>query len=205
MLRAMRAVLDAGSPLPLRIGVNRGRIFVGDFGPPYRRTYSVKGDAVNLAARLMAKAEPGQLLTTDDVLERSRTRFDTVALEPFQAKGKAEPVQAYAVGSPLGLKERSASAAARRPGARVVGAGRGARLGAPLRGQDRRARRRARDGQVEADRGASRNRPRGSPCARSSARNTSRRRRTSPFATCCASSSASRASMTRRRPSDACD
>jgi class 3 adenylate cyclase/tetratricopeptide (TPR) repeat protein len=110
MLRAMRAVLDVNSPLPLRIGVNRGRIFVGDFGPPYRRTYSVKGDAVNLAARLMAKAEPGQLLTTDDVLERSRTRFDTVALEPFQAKGKAEPVQAYLVGSPLGLKERSASA-----------------------------------------------------------------------------------------------
>ena len=110
MLRAMRAVLDVNSPLPLRIGVNRGRIFVGDFGPPYRRTYSVKGDAVNLAARLMAKAEPGQLLTTDDVLERSRTRFDTVALEPFQAKGKAEPVQAYVVGSSLGLKERSASA-----------------------------------------------------------------------------------------------
>ncbi len=110
MLRAMRAVLDVNSPLPLRIGVNWGRIFVGDFGPPYRRTYSVKGDAVNLAARLMAKAEPGQLLTTDDVLERSRTRFDTVALEPFQAKGKAEPVQAYVVGSSLGLKERSASA-----------------------------------------------------------------------------------------------
>jgi class 3 adenylate cyclase/tetratricopeptide (TPR) repeat protein len=110
MLRAMRAVLDAGSPLPLRIGVNWGRIFVGNFGPPYRRTYSVKGDAVNLAARLMAKAEPGQLLTTDGVLERARTRFDTVELEPFQAKGKAEPVQAYVVGSPLGLKERSASA-----------------------------------------------------------------------------------------------
>ncbi len=110
MLRAMRAVLDVNSPLPLRIGVNWGRIFVGDFGPPYRRTYSVKGDAVNLAARLMAKAEPGQLLTTDDVLDRSRTRFDTVALEPFQAKGKSEPVQAYLVGSPLGLKERTASA-----------------------------------------------------------------------------------------------
>src|SRR5207245_265418 len=29
MLRAMRGVLDAGLPLPLRIGVNCGRIFVG--------------------------------------------------------------------------------------------------------------------------------------------------------------------------------
>ena len=43
MLRAMRAVLDVNSPLPLRIGVNWGRIFVGDFGPPYRRAYRVFG------------------------------------------------------------------------------------------------------------------------------------------------------------------
>jgi class 3 adenylate cyclase/tetratricopeptide (TPR) repeat protein len=109
MLRAMRAVIETPLPLPVRIGVNWGRIFVGDFGPWYRRTYSVKGDAVNLAARLMAKADPGQVLTTDDVLERSRSRFDTVALEPFQAKGKSEPVQAYVVGPPLGLKDRGSS------------------------------------------------------------------------------------------------
>ena len=111
MLRAMRAVIDADSPLPLRIGVNWGRIFVSDFGPAYRRTYSVKGDAVNLAARLMAKAEPGQILTTDDVLERARSRFDTVALEPFEAKGKSEPVQAYVVGPPLGVKHSDSSTA----------------------------------------------------------------------------------------------
>jgi len=111
MLRAMRAVIDADSPLPLRIGINWGRIFVSDFGPSYRRTYSVKGDAVNLAARLMAKAEPGQILTTDDVLERARSRFDTVALEPFEAKGKSEPVQAYVVGPPLGVKHSDSSTA----------------------------------------------------------------------------------------------
>jgi class 3 adenylate cyclase/tetratricopeptide (TPR) repeat protein len=109
MLRAMRTVVETPLPLPIRIGVNWGRIFVGDFGPWYRRTYSVKGDSVNLAARLMAKAEPGQILTTDDVLDRARSRFDTTALEPFQAKGKAEPVQAYVVGPPLGLKDRGSS------------------------------------------------------------------------------------------------
>ncbi len=106
MLRAMRAVLDDEPSLPMRIGVNQGRIFVSDFGPPYRRTYSVKGDAVNLAARLMARAEPGQLLATDTVLDRSRTSFETLALPPFQAKGKSEPVLAYAVGKPLRGVER---------------------------------------------------------------------------------------------------
>ena len=110
MLRAMHAVMELASPLPLRIGVNWGRIFVGLFGPPYRRTYSVKGDAVNLAARLMAKAEPGQILATDDVLERSRTVFDVVPIDPFQAKGKSELVEAYAIVAPLGVRERGVGA-----------------------------------------------------------------------------------------------
>jgi class 3 adenylate cyclase/tetratricopeptide (TPR) repeat protein len=106
MLRAMRAVLDARTPLPARIGIAWGRIFTGDFGPPYRRTYSVKGDAVNLAARLMARAEPSQLLATDGVLRRSRTGFETRALEPFTAKGKAEPVIAFEVGSAVAFQAR---------------------------------------------------------------------------------------------------
>jgi class 3 adenylate cyclase/tetratricopeptide (TPR) repeat protein len=106
MLRSMRAVLDAGPALPLSIGVNQGRIFAADFGPPYRRTYSLKGDAVNLAARVMAKAEPGQLLATDVVLERSRSSFETQALAPFRAKGKAEPVVAHAVRNALGVVDR---------------------------------------------------------------------------------------------------
>jgi class 3 adenylate cyclase/tetratricopeptide (TPR) repeat protein len=99
MLRAMRAVQDANLPLPLRIGITRGRIFVGDFGPNYRRTYTVTGDSVNLAARLMAKAEPGQILASDDVLTHSRTAFQVLPLEPFAVKGKTEPVQASAVGA----------------------------------------------------------------------------------------------------------
>ncbi len=110
MLRAMRAVLDTELPLALRVGVNRGRIFVGDFGPEYRRTYTVTGDAVNLAARLMAKAEPGQMLATGDVLTRSRTAFQTVSLEPFQAKGKSEPIHAFLVDGVQAREERAVTA-----------------------------------------------------------------------------------------------
>ena len=50
------------------------------------------GDAVNLAARLMARAEPGHIYATGDVLDRSRTHVRDDELEPFAVKGKAEPI-----------------------------------------------------------------------------------------------------------------
>ncbi len=99
LLRAVREIVDADVRIPLRVGVNCGRVFSGDFGPPFRRTYSIKGDAVNLAARVMGKAQRGQILVTQDVLDASRTSFETTTLEPFRVKGKAQPIQAYALGA----------------------------------------------------------------------------------------------------------
>jgi class 3 adenylate cyclase/tetratricopeptide (TPR) repeat protein len=97
-LLAARDIIEEGPPLPLRIGINRGHVFAGDIGPEYRRTYTVMGDTVNLAARLMAAAEIGEIFAATDVLERSRSRFATRALEPFTVKGKARPVDAFVVG-----------------------------------------------------------------------------------------------------------
>ena len=104
MLRTVRQIVDGAGRLGVRAGVNAGRVFAGDFGPPYRRSYSIKGDAVNLAARLMARAEPGQILTTEAVLSRSSTAFRAEALEPFYVKGKARPVQAWSLGHIEGKK-----------------------------------------------------------------------------------------------------
>lgn len=108
ILRAVRAIADAGCALPVRIGVNRGPIFAGDVGATYRRTYTVMGDAVNLAARLMAKATPGQVIASPDVLDRSRTLFAVTALEPFTVKGKAKPVNAFDVGAISGTRTERA-------------------------------------------------------------------------------------------------
>ena len=106
MLLALRAIAARPRTLPLRIGVHRGPVFAGDIGPHYRRTYTVMGDTVNLAARLMANATPGELLATQDVLHPSNTCFSIQALEPFTVKGKSLPVQAYAVGDAAGTRAR---------------------------------------------------------------------------------------------------
>jgi class 3 adenylate cyclase/tetratricopeptide (TPR) repeat protein len=97
ILRTARGIADAHIRLPLRIGVSRGRVFAGEVGARFRRTYTILGTTAALAARLMGKAQPGQLLTTPDVLERSRSAFETTELEPFALKGIPEPVRAHDV------------------------------------------------------------------------------------------------------------
>ncbi len=109
MLLALAKIAAGDLPLAVRMGVHRGAVFAGDIGPKYRRTYTVMGDAVNMAARLMAKAEPRQIYATADVLDRSNTHFETTKLEPFAVKGKAEPVQAWSVGRAQSSKSRVVS------------------------------------------------------------------------------------------------
>jgi len=107
MLLALRRIVDAGPAIPFRIGVNKGPVFAGDIGPRYRRTYTVMGDAVNLAARVMAKAHPGQILATGSILDAAGIRFETQPLEPFMVKGKKDPVTAYLVGPIADVQIRS--------------------------------------------------------------------------------------------------
>ena len=106
ILRALRLIADTDTPLDLHFGVNRGHVFTGEVGTEYRSTYTVMGDTVNLAARLMAAASAGKIYATPAVLDRSGTLFASEPVEPFRVKGKEEPVHAYEVGEELG--ERTA-------------------------------------------------------------------------------------------------
>jgi class 3 adenylate cyclase/tetratricopeptide (TPR) repeat protein len=111
LLRTVRSIVDAAPPLVLHVGVSRGRIFAGQVGFRHRRTYTAMGDTMALAARLMARADAGEILVAAEALERSNDRFDAFEQEPFAAKGLSVPVRAFALGK---LRARRASAEARR-------------------------------------------------------------------------------------------
>ena len=88
----LRTIADAALRAPAAHRRHRGRVFAGEVGAPFRRTYTILGKTAALAARLMGKAEPGQVLATSEVLERSRSTFETTELQPFRLKGSDEPV-----------------------------------------------------------------------------------------------------------------
>jgi class 3 adenylate cyclase/tetratricopeptide (TPR) repeat protein len=99
LARAVRAVLDVDVGLPLRAGVNAGPVFMGDLGSERRRTFTVMGDTVNLAARLMQKSQPGEMVVSRQTLEGIRTTVTGDDLEPFLVKGKTDPIHASTVES----------------------------------------------------------------------------------------------------------
>ena len=78
---------------PLQIGITQGRMRAGAYGGAMHRTYGVLGDEVNLAARLMMKCEPGQILVSRNVQAIILDQFAWNALDPVRVKGKSEPVE----------------------------------------------------------------------------------------------------------------
>lgn len=77
---------------PVQIGVTRGRMRTGAYGGETRRTYGVLGDAVNLAARLMAAAQNGEILVSEAVRTETGNLFEWESLPDMRVKGKQEPV-----------------------------------------------------------------------------------------------------------------
>jgi class 3 adenylate cyclase/tetratricopeptide (TPR) repeat protein len=106
LLRTVRSIVDTGLPLPVHIGVSEGRVFTGQVGAPFRRTYTILGDTAALAARLMAKAGEDEIWVAASAYERGGSSFEASELEPLELKGKSEPVPAFVLGDLLPEAER---------------------------------------------------------------------------------------------------
>ncbi|HXF61753.1 MAG TPA: tetratricopeptide repeat protein [Caldilineaceae bacterium] len=102
--RAAAAALELRSPppalsfiAPVQIGISQGRMRAGAYGGTMHRTYGVLGDEVNMAARLMMAAQPGQILVSHNAQRGLDEGFVWEALPPLQVKGKREPAIIYAL------------------------------------------------------------------------------------------------------------
>jgi adenylate cyclase len=101
--RAALAIIGAGQPVAashpawpiFRVGVNSGRAVVGNVGVEGRRSFAVIGDVTNVAARLLAIGQPGQVTVAKTTWEGLGAGRDGVALGPTLVKGKREPIEAW--------------------------------------------------------------------------------------------------------------
>ena len=81
----------------VQIGISQGRMRAGAYGGAHHRTYGVLGDEVNMAARLMMAAKPGQILVSLAAQQSIGKGFVLEELAPIRVKGKSEPVVIFAL------------------------------------------------------------------------------------------------------------
>ena len=81
----------------IRAGLNTGPVVVGNVGNDLRYGYTALGDAMNVAARMQAAADPGSVVVTDATLRLAAGGFEVEDLGQIAVKGKSEPVHAYRV------------------------------------------------------------------------------------------------------------
>jgi class 3 adenylate cyclase/tetratricopeptide (TPR) repeat protein len=84
-----------GDVADLQIGIAQGRLRSGTYGHPKRRTFCCLGDAVNLAARLMTSAAPGQVVVDDAVQRAAGEQFEWTRLPELTVKGKQNAITAH--------------------------------------------------------------------------------------------------------------
>jgi len=97
--RAVAAAMDLQAPpsdldfiTGVQIGVSQGRMWTGAYGGPTRCTYGVLGDEVNVAARLMEEAKPGQILVSQRIADAAAKRYHFKSLNSVEVRGKKEPI-----------------------------------------------------------------------------------------------------------------
>lgn len=84
-----------GFRVEVGIGVAAGKVVVGRIGTEARAEIAVLGDAVNVAARLVAQAAPGEILLAASVFRpiAGSIRADLVGIKPI--RGRVHGVEIY--------------------------------------------------------------------------------------------------------------
>ncbi len=90
----------SGFELGLGVGIAQGFATLGAIGFEGRQDYAAIGNVTNLAARLCAEAKGGQILADRKTMAALEGFAQFDALGPFNLKGFAQPVPAFALRRP---------------------------------------------------------------------------------------------------------
>ncbi|MDD3376062.1 MAG: adenylate/guanylate cyclase domain-containing protein [Candidatus Riflebacteria bacterium] len=83
--------------IQIGIGINTGIVTAGYMGSEKQLSYTVIGDNVNLAARVMANAKGMELFITRSTYERVKDYFIIEERESIMVKGKSMPIEIFQV------------------------------------------------------------------------------------------------------------
>jgi class 3 adenylate cyclase len=89
-----------GLDLKARIGVATGFARVGRVGSADRKDYTAIGDVVNLASRLEALADPGDVLVDGRAYEQIRWEYPGIPAEMLAVRGFKDPVPTHRLNAP---------------------------------------------------------------------------------------------------------
>ena len=110
IVAAVARLSGGGEALACRVGIATGLVVVGDLvGEGAAQEQAVVGDTPNLAARLQALAEPGQVVVAEGTRRLLGELFELQALGARALKGLAMPAPAFAVLGERALESRFAA------------------------------------------------------------------------------------------------
>jgi adenylate cyclase len=92
LLEAVADESPAGAWLPLGVGIDLGRAYVGNVGAGDVKDFTALGDVVNTAARLQSVADAGQLVMSETLYARLADPPAGATAREVELKGKAQPL-----------------------------------------------------------------------------------------------------------------
>jgi len=99
-----------GAPiLPVGVGLNLGKVLIGNIGSKEHLDYSVIGETVNLAARLCGQAEQMTIVVSQPVAEAAKVDESLCFVNPrdITVKGIREAIEVYSVERNTGIHGRA--------------------------------------------------------------------------------------------------